>query len=104
MGKADLLSRRADHDRGENDNKGRIMLPSERFIQEIQVESLDKGFLRRIKQSINNKDRAVQKALDKKDNRWQSKDGLIFCEEQIYVPNNKKLRIPVCSRSAKISN
>ena len=49
MTKADLLSRQASHERGENDNKNLVLLDNFLFtpdtIQEIQLESKDVNFV-----------------------------------------------------------
>ena len=46
MTKADLLSRRADHERGENNNSNITVLKPEWFIHKILVESLDSKFVK----------------------------------------------------------
>ena len=64
--KADLLSRRADHERGENDNKNVILLKPDWFIHEITMESLDTNLVQRVKDSHRQVDKLVKKALDTK--------------------------------------
>ena len=66
MGKADLLSRRADLNGGEKANENITVLKPEWFSREIDMENLDEDFLQRIKRSIDNKDQAVIKALNTK--------------------------------------
>ena len=56
------------------------------------MESLDEGFMRCIKQSIDNKNLVVTKVLRDKYLDWRIEDGLVLCQERIYVPQNKKLR------------
>ena len=92
MGKADLLSRRSDLDGGEKDNEDVILLKSEWFARAINIEALDDDFLRRIKQSSNNRDRVVERALEDNDRDWREEDGYIMFKERLYVPRNKKLR------------
>jgi hypothetical protein len=41
---------------------------------------------------MNNKDPVTIKALEQKDSDWHSEDGLVLCQERIYVPQNKKLK------------
>ena len=92
MGKADLLSRRADLNGGEKANENVTVLKPEWFSREIDMENLDEDFLQRIKRSIDNKDQAVIKALNTKDPIWREEDGFLLCQERLYVPRNKKLR------------
>lgn len=92
MGKADHLSRRADHNEGENDNQDVTILPPRLFANAINLEALDEGFMRRIKQSRNNKDRVVIKALEEGNPDWEEDNGIVTFKERIYVPRNKKLR------------
>ena len=92
MGKADLLSRRADLDGGEKHNENVTVLKSEWFNRVIAIETLDSDFVQRIKQSLNNKDQSVVKALNDKDPSWREEDGLLLCQERLYVPRNKKLK------------
>ena len=41
---------------------------------------------------MNNKNPVVTKALGDKHSDWHTEDGLVLCQERIYVPQNKKLR------------
>ena len=91
--KADILSRRADHERGENDNSNIVLLKPEWFVNELLVEALDADFISRIKSSKNNKDRVVTKALANNEEDWEEQeDGMIVWQDLIYVPRNKKLQ------------
>ena len=63
MTKADLLSRQAGHERGENDNSDVTLLKPEWFNRATIIKSLDTDFLDQIKRVRNNRDRAVVKAL-----------------------------------------
>ena len=92
MGKADHLSRRADLDGGENDNKNVTVLKSDWFARPIVMEALNEDFLRRIRQSKNNLDRKVQQALDRNDPDWEEDEGMITHQGRVYVPRNKTLR------------
>ena len=93
MVKADLLSRRADHDGGEKDNENVTVLKDEWFAQAISLEALDADFLRRIKQSRNNIDSQVRRMLDDpRQDQWHEEDGFIMFQERLYVPKNKVLR------------
>jgi transposase InsO family protein len=92
--KPDILSRRPDLKRGENDNENIILLKPEHFRrQEFVFQSLDNDFLTRIKASSDAKDRVVEKALAGKEKSWQEhENGIITWQERIYVPRNKRLR------------
>ena len=72
MTKADLLSRRADHTRGENDNANVTLLKPELFLREIVVEALDKDFVERAIRARANKDRVVVKALAEGQEDWKT--------------------------------
>ena len=93
MKKADLLSRRADHERGENDNKNVTLLKPEWFIHDVTIESLDTNLVQRIKDSRKPMDKSVKKALDTGNKEWRREDeGLVFWEHRLYVPRDAKLR------------
>ena len=93
MGKADLLSRRADLDGGEKDNENVTVLKSEWFARAITVEALDDDFIRRIRQTQSNLDNVVRRALeDPKQTDWKVEDGIVMFQERLYVPRNKRLR------------
>jgi RNase H-like domain found in reverse transcriptase/Reverse transcriptase (RNA-dependent DNA polymerase)/Integrase zinc binding domain len=91
--KPDILSRRPDLKRGENDNENIILLKPEHFRrQEFVFQSLDDDFLTRIKASSGARDRVVEKALAGKEKSWQEhENGIITWQERIYVPRNKCL-------------
>ena len=40
----------------------------------------------------NTREKEVTQALEKKDGLAQEEDGMVYMEERIYMPNNKKLR------------
>lgn len=70
MGKADLLSRHSDLDGGEKTDKNVMILKAEWFNHVLAIESLDDDLIRHIRQSFNNKDRSVNKALENKHLDW----------------------------------
>lgn len=94
MTKADLLSRRAGHERGENDNEDVILLKPELFrALAAQVEALDADFLKRIKAGYKRRDRSVSKALSVEEPDWtEDAEHVVFWKHRIYVPKDKKLR------------
>ena len=91
--KPDLLSRRADHERGANDNTNVVLLKPEWFrAHEIAIDHND-DIIRRIKRSRGNKDRIVIKALAENEPGWaEDADGIVTWQGRIYVPKDKPLR------------
>jgi hypothetical protein len=95
--KADLLSRRADHNQGKDDNKNVILLKPEMFRkQEFEIQSVDKEILDQIR-DCKKIDTSVKIAVDKQYPGWESKDGIIYYHEKIYVPRNEELREKIIS-------
>ena len=93
MTKADLLSRRAGHERGENDNSDVTLLKPEWFNRATIIKSLDTDFLDRIKRVRNNRDRAVVKALAREQREWEEdEDGVVTWEGWLYVPKDSRLQ------------
>lgn len=93
MVKSDLLSRRAGHEKGENDNLDVTMLKNKFFVREIILETPEEDLLKRIKRVKDNQDRIVIIALAKKEAKWvKHDDGLITWQDRIYVPRDSKLR------------
>jgi hypothetical protein len=76
--KLDILSRRPDLERGENDNENLVLLKPMHFqCQEFIFETLDKDFLTRIKAS-KERDRVVEKSLFNKDKEWKEhEEGIV---------------------------
>ena len=94
MKKANLLSRRVDHNRGENDNRRVTMLKSEWF-RATSIESLDTELIKNIKESTYAIDQSVKRALDNKEKDWAENDHLITWQNKIYVPKDKTLRAKI---------
>jgi hypothetical protein len=94
MIKVDILSRRADHNQGKEDNQDIILLKPEHFRQQVfEFQGPDMDVLSKIRQRKNNKDKAVIKALANKEAEWvEHDDGLVTWKERIYVPKDKSLR------------
>ena len=92
MTKADLLSRRADLEKGEKDNSNVILLKSELF-RNLSFNLLDQELLTEIKDHQRKMDKVIQNLLDRKDSRLkQTEDGLILYEDLIYIPRHLPLR------------
>src|SRR6202040_1227455 len=69
--KPDILLRRPDLKRGENDNEDITMLKEHHFrTQEFIFESLDGDFLKRVCASRKSRDKIVEKALFGKEKDW----------------------------------
>lgn len=96
MTKADLLSRRADHYQGEDDNCDIVLLKPEVFAGEIMLEALDTDFVRRAKCSAQNRDREVVKALVNRTNDWEeTAEGLVVWKHRLYVPKDDRLHTDI---------
>ena len=77
--KADILSRQADHEREENNNKNVTLLKPEWFVQDIIMNSPDLKLVQKIKDNASHIDKSVKKALDTGNKEWKQKvNGLIY--------------------------
>jgi hypothetical protein len=98
--KADALSRRDDHDKGENDNLDEILLKAEHIRVthhdepfEYDLQSSDDDFYEKIRTSSKNRDPSVVQALENHEKGWKELDnGIITFRERLYVPRNAPLR------------
>jgi hypothetical protein len=94
--KADLLSRRPDHEQGKDDNKDFVLLKPEHFRKlsfVFQVDGADKELMERIIRNKGNKDKVVVKALANKEVEWVEDDtGVVTWKNRVYVPKDKSLR------------
>ena len=78
MMKADLLSRQAGHPDGRDDNAGITLLPEQWFWSTVtSVEGPEERILGRIRDSREQKDHVVIKALATREDGWEEEDGLI---------------------------
>lgn len=106
-GKPDALSRRADHDKGEDDNKGRILLKPEVFRAKAAKRghsriAADRPLLTRIRTCAKRDDEvatALETLRDKAPvqlkrglEEWNTEDGLILFRGKVYVPKDDDLR------------
>ena len=71
MKKADILSRQADYERRENDNKNVTLLKPEWFVQDTTMNSPDLELVQRIKDNTSHIDKSVKKALDAGNKEWR---------------------------------
>jgi RNase H-like domain found in reverse transcriptase len=105
-GKPDALSRRPDHNPGDNDNEDAVLLPTSLFTRSTRTYSLDlptSDIVQRIKasqavdQSVIDVLRVIQanKASPAQTSlceHWSIRDGLILYSERIYVPHDLDLQ------------
>jgi hypothetical protein len=89
--RADLLSRRADHQDGENDNENVVVLKPEMFCQ-VELVMTEDEFLTRARRRHSNRDAIVTKMLALKDKDWLESDGLVTWKGRVYIPVDRKLR------------
>jgi hypothetical protein len=97
--KANILSRRPGFEEGIDDNNDIILLLEMIFLTENtlllnQIHKLTPtSFIPDILHNRGNIDKSVKKALERKDESYQTfPDGTITNKDRIYVPANKKLR------------
>ena len=74
MQKPDILTRRADFEKGERDNADVILLKDKFFANTIQVEPIADKLIKRILRAHNNKDCSVVKALSEKQKDWEESE------------------------------
>ena len=93
--KADLLSRRPDHARGEEDNQDIVLLKPEHFrrlLMEGRSEEDSSVILERIRRRFANLDRIVKDRLENKEEGWKESDRVVEWKGRVYVPLDSKLR------------
>ena len=106
-GKPDALSRRADHNKGKDDNKGRVLLKPEHFCAKAAKRghtriAADRPLLARMRTCKDHDSvvvEALQTLLDKAPIQlkrgledWNTEDGLILHRGKVYVPKDDDLR------------
>lgn len=94
MVKGDLMSWRADHNKGEADNEGLVLLKGEWFRRQEQViEGEEKEIMDRIRRNWGNKDKVVKRALMNHEADWvDDGNGVITWKGRVYVSRDKPLR------------
>ena len=96
QGKSDGLSRRADYDQGKEDNRGRVLLDSQFFIQ-LMDSFEENDILAEIKSNLSDAVIAEKKDLD----GWAVIDGILLFDDLVFVPdtsaglNDLSLRVKV---------
>lgn len=98
MAKADALSRRADYDKGENNNEDITLLPDHHF-RSVSIDLVTSDSIyQRIRNSSVERESYVQKCILAKDNGWLvNTDGLVLFNDKLYVPADKRIRDNVIS-------
>ena len=71
MKKADILLRRVDHERGENNNKNITLLKLKWFVWDTTMNSPDLKLVQRIKDNASHIDKSVKKVLDAGNKEWK---------------------------------
>jgi transposase InsO family protein len=107
MGKADALSRRADHGTGSTDNENVILLSPELFVvramEGVEVEGEEREILEAVREGNRNGQqedpvavvaRKLHKARGKAPHsaEWRLERGILFYRGKIYVPQDPELR------------
>ena len=91
--KADILSRRAGHEKGEKDNQGVILLGDHLFVRLHDDNQALEDLLEKIK-TINKRqwEEVVKKNIAKKEPDWRLQEGLVTWKNRVYVPTNEEIR------------
>lgn len=105
-GKPDLLSRRSDHKKGENDNSGETLLKPDYFKiratcqGHVLINGEENDMLAEIRK-MKEYDEAVVKAIEElkrsptrhlREEEWSEEQGLILFRGKVYVPNSVELQ------------
>jgi len=91
MGWADALSRRPDHEKGQDDNNG-VVLIEPHHLQRVDVEIEDK--VTNLTEEIRhhkNVEKTVKWKLLLKEKEWEECEGLILWQNRVYVPPDQAL-------------
>jgi hypothetical protein len=107
MGKADALSRRADHDTGEKDNEDVVLLKPELFVvralEGAELIGEEAAILKEVRRgnregkqedavAVIARELASSSVMSARAAEWSIENGLLFFRGKIYVPNNPDLR------------
>jgi len=96
MIKADLLSRRAGHPDGKDDNEGVTLLPEQWFWSTAtQVDGAAERILEKVREAYERRDKVVVKSLAIKEADWEEVDRLVTWKGRVYIPQDQKLRAEV---------
>src|SRR6202040_449426 len=116
MGKSDALSRQADHGTGTGDNDNMTLLRPECFATRairattgLSIEGEEWDILQKIREEnrVGFQEDAVVKAVVElqktrgksvRTSEWSTRDGLLYFQDQVYVPKNLDLRRRITSQ------
>jgi len=106
MGKPDALSRRAGHGNGASDNENVVLLRPEFLVvhalEGVELTGVEQKILSNIRKGNQNRDQEEPIAKAARELRhsangtvhsseWSNTDGLLWCQEKIYVPQSLDL-------------
>ena len=96
MVQADALSRRPDHDRGENDNQDVILLKEEVFAKAVNLELREKIRGNRARDPelvdlLTSKGKIKRPGFGKPED-WTDNEGILLYRDRVYVPPDDNLR------------
>ncbi|SJL16884.1 uncharacterized protein ARMOST_20414 [Armillaria ostoyae] len=97
--KADLLSRRSDHDQGEDDNGDITVLSPEHFRAMIMPTATETH--ERVRTATRQKelwDKGIAASLEH-ERGITEKDGILYYDQRVYVPRHSSLRGEIISQS-----
>ena len=94
---ADALSRRPDHDRGENDNQDVILLKEEVFAKAVNVELQERIRSNKARDPqlidlLTSKGKIQQRPGFGKPEDWTDDEGILLYKDRVYVPPDDDLR------------
>ena len=91
--KADLLSQRAGHERGELDNQRVILLKEELFVRLHDDDQALEDIIEKVKK-VNKRqwEEVVKKGINNQEKGWRLERGLVTWKERIYIPIDQTLR------------
>jgi transposase InsO family protein/predicted aspartyl protease len=93
--KPDILSRRPDHKRGEDDNKDVVLLKPQCFRSMVtEVDGISSGWMERIRGS-NKVEGRIKEKVRKGEKGWTQENGIITWNQRVYVPKKRDLRMEI---------
>ena len=92
MKRVDILSSLSEHMDGKEDNKDIMLLNPKLFIHTIELVTLDKDILMRVKAKAKLLEELVKKGLATGSSEWEKDGDLMYREGCICVPKDKVLQ------------
>ena len=95
--KADILSRRAGHPHGENDNQETVLLKEELFVRVFNDDRALEEILEKIRKTDKKEWDVIAKQMKSniavtENNDWETKEGLNLYKGRVYVPMIQTIR------------